>query len=187
MRGRGLNKDCTTRERCANNQQPKPAHTILNDPKSTSAQALAHHLYTLISNRFGISVDGPEKAGVGGSTPSLATILQITFRPLSQSSERSTLTYDGSMDHVQIRPAQTSDLDSLARMFEALWPKSSAEDHRHLGIGKKLVGAAEDWARGHRCVEMASDAIIENEVSQRAHENLGYEVVDRCVHYRKKL
>jgi len=36
-------------------------------------------------------------------------------------------------------------------------------------------------------VEMASDALIDNELSQRAHEALGYEVVDRCVHYRKRL
>jgi len=62
-----------------------------------------------------------------------------------------------------------------------------AEDHRHRGIGRKLLAKAEDWARSHRCVEMASDAIIDNELSQRAHEALGYEVVDRCVHYRKKL
>jgi aminoglycoside 6'-N-acetyltransferase I len=64
---------------------------------------------------------------------------------------------------------------------------SVAEDHRHLGIGRKLLAKAEDWARSHRCVEMASDAIIENKLSQRAHEALGYEVVDRCVHYRKRL
>jgi aminoglycoside 6'-N-acetyltransferase I len=62
-----------------------------------------------------------------------------------------------------------------------------AEDHRHRGIGRKLLAKAEDWARSHRCVEMASDAIIDNELSQRAHEALGYEVVDRCVHYRKEL
>ena len=62
-----------------------------------------------------------------------------------------------------------------------------AEDHRHRGVGKKLLGNAEDWARSQGCVEMASDAIIDNELSQRAHEALGYEVVDRCVHYRKKL
>jgi len=62
-----------------------------------------------------------------------------------------------------------------------------AEDHRHRGIGRKLLAKAEDWARSHRCVEMASDAIIDNELSQRAHAALGYEVVDRCVHYRKRL
>jgi hypothetical protein len=51
----------------------------------------------------------------------------------------------------------------------------------------ELLAKAEGWARSHRCVEMASDAIIDNELSQRAHEALGYEVVDRCVHYRKRL
>ena len=62
-----------------------------------------------------------------------------------------------------------------------------AEDQRHLGIGKKLLEQAEDWARAHGCAEIASDALMDNEVSQRAHEALGYEVVDRCVHYRKTL
>ncbi len=62
-----------------------------------------------------------------------------------------------------------------------------AENHRHKGIGKKLLAAAEDWARSQGCVEIASDTWIDNEVSQRVHEALGYEVVDRCVHYRKTL
>ena len=62
-----------------------------------------------------------------------------------------------------------------------------AESYRHQGVGKKLVAAAEDWARSHGCLEIASDTWIDNEVSQSAHEALGYEVVDRCVHYRKML
>lgn len=62
-----------------------------------------------------------------------------------------------------------------------------AEDYRQQGIGKKLIEAAEEWARSHGCVEMGSDALIENVISQRAHEALGYEVVDRCVNYRKTL
>jgi aminoglycoside 6'-N-acetyltransferase I len=61
------------------------------------------------------------------------------------------------------------------------------EDHRQCGVGRRLLAKAEDWARIHSCGEMASDALIDNERSQRAHEALGYEVVDRCVHYRKKL
>jgi aminoglycoside 6'-N-acetyltransferase I len=61
------------------------------------------------------------------------------------------------------------------------------EDHRHCGVGKMLLSKAEDWARSHKCVEMASDALIDNELSQTVHEALGYEVVDRCVHYRKQL
>jgi aminoglycoside 6'-N-acetyltransferase I len=61
------------------------------------------------------------------------------------------------------------------------------ENHRHHGIGRRLLAAAEGWARGQKCVEMASDTWVDNEVSQRVHEALGYEVVDRCVHYRKTL
>jgi aminoglycoside 6'-N-acetyltransferase I len=60
-------------------------------------------------------------------------------------------------------------------------------DHRRRGIGSALLGAAEDWARSQGCTEMASDTWIDNEPSQRAHEALGFEVVDRCVHYRNAL
>lgn len=61
------------------------------------------------------------------------------------------------------------------------------EDYRERGVGRKLLARAEDWARSHNCIEMASDALIDNHLSQRVHEALGYEVVDRCVHYRKRL
>jgi aminoglycoside 6'-N-acetyltransferase I len=61
------------------------------------------------------------------------------------------------------------------------------EIRRRSGIGRELVLAAENWARGHGCTEMASDTWIDNDVSQRSHEALGYQVVDRCVHYRKTL
>jgi aminoglycoside 6'-N-acetyltransferase I len=61
------------------------------------------------------------------------------------------------------------------------------ESHRKQGIGRKLLAAAEDWARTQGCVEMASDALVGNDVSQRVHEALGYAEVDRCVRYRKTL
>jgi aminoglycoside 6'-N-acetyltransferase I len=64
---------------------------------------------------------------------------------------------------------------------------SVSELHRRKGVGAKLLAAAEDWARGHGCIEMASDTWLENDKSQRVHEALGFEVVDRCVHYRKPL
>jgi aminoglycoside 6'-N-acetyltransferase I len=62
-----------------------------------------------------------------------------------------------------------------------------SESHRGQAIGAQLMAAAEDWARNHGCVEMASDTWIDNDLSQRVHEALGFEVVDRCVHYRKAL
>jgi aminoglycoside 6'-N-acetyltransferase I len=62
-----------------------------------------------------------------------------------------------------------------------------AEPFRNRGVGGELMRAAEDWAREQGCIEMASDALIDNELSQRAHEALGFEVVDRCVHFKKAL
>ena len=62
-----------------------------------------------------------------------------------------------------------------------------AESHRKRGIGRKLLQAAEDWARKQDCKEMASDALLENELSQHVHKALGFEEVDRCVRYRRTL
>jgi aminoglycoside 6'-N-acetyltransferase I len=61
------------------------------------------------------------------------------------------------------------------------------ERFRNRGVGGELMRSAEDWARAQGCLEIASDALIDNEGSQRAHEGLGFDVVDRCVHLRKGL
>jgi aminoglycoside 6'-N-acetyltransferase I len=61
------------------------------------------------------------------------------------------------------------------------------ESLRSRGIGRALMAAAENWSREQGCAEMASDALIENVPSQKAHSELGFKVVDRCVHYRKLL
>jgi aminoglycoside 6'-N-acetyltransferase I len=151
------------------------------------------------------------------------------------------------MPDIHVRLAQPSDRAALARLREALWPESSAEEHslqlesmlagdslatlplvifvavgsdgsllgflevdlrshcegcspavpagyvegwyvaenhRGRGIGEKFLAAAEEWARRQGCVEMASDARINNELSQRVHESLGFQEVERAVHYR---
>ena len=56
-----------------------------------------------------------------------------------------------------------------------------------MGMGKRLLAGAEDWAHRHGCVEMASHTWIDSTLSQQVHESLRFEVVDRCVHYRKVL
>lgn len=55
------------------------------------------------------------------------------------------------------------------------------------GIGRALVACAEQWAMQQGCTEFASDTWIDNEPSQHAHRALGFEVVDRCVNYRKTI
>ena len=58
---------------------------------------------------------------------------------------------------------------------------------RNCGIGGGLIRVAEDWARAQGCMEMASDALIDNEPSERAHAAVGFEVVDRAVRFRKPI
>jgi aminoglycoside 6'-N-acetyltransferase I len=154
------------------------------------------------------------------------------------------------MSAIRIRLAAPSDCEQLSRLRQALWPESSAEEHRnelaavlgskqngtlplailvaeapdgalagfleaglrshadgcdptrpvgflegwfvakgHRGknLGRRLLLAAEEWARGKGCIEMASDTQIDNALSQQVHEALGFQVIDRCVHYRKVL
>ncbi|HTE44088.1 MAG TPA: GNAT family N-acetyltransferase [Gemmatimonadaceae bacterium] len=67
---------------------------------------------------------------------------------------------------------------------EAWWVDN---DMRRHGIGRALLRAAEDWARGKGYQEMASDALLDNLVSHEAHKRNGYEEVDRVVQFRKSL
>jgi aminoglycoside 6'-N-acetyltransferase I len=60
-------------------------------------------------------------------------------------------------------------------------------DVRRLGIGAALVRAGEAWARQQGYRELASDALLENLTSHRAHEALGFAEVERAVRYRKAL
>lgn len=60
-------------------------------------------------------------------------------------------------------------------------------DCRRQRIGRALVAAAEMWAIEQGCVEMASDAIVSNIGSQRAHSAIGYDEIERLVCFKKRL
>lgn len=60
-------------------------------------------------------------------------------------------------------------------------------DVRRSGHGKALLETAEQWARDRGRIEMASDALIDNDASHRAHRQNGYEEVDKVINYRKSL
>lgn len=60
-------------------------------------------------------------------------------------------------------------------------------DSRLTGVGRLLVGAVEAWAREQGLQELASDTLLDNEPSQRAHERLGFVEVERAVRYRKAV
>jgi aminoglycoside 6'-N-acetyltransferase I len=60
-------------------------------------------------------------------------------------------------------------------------------DLRRTGWGRALVETAEDWARSCGYAEIASDCLLENEVSFRAHTAIGYQETERLIHFRKSL
>jgi aminoglycoside 6'-N-acetyltransferase I len=60
-------------------------------------------------------------------------------------------------------------------------------DTRRQGVGGRLVRAVEEWARARGLQELASDTLLDNVDSQRAHERLGFAESERHVLFRKSL
>jgi aminoglycoside 6'-N-acetyltransferase I len=58
---------------------------------------------------------------------------------------------------------------------------------RRRGIARQLYGAIGDWAKARGCRELASDALLDNEASQRAHLALGFRETERVVYFAKAL
>ena len=82
------------------------------------------------------------------------------------------------------RPYAEGCLSSPVGYIEGWWVDP---DYRKRGIGAGLIAAAENWARSRGLAEMASDADVDNMVSQRAHRALGYQQEQRIICYRKSL
>lgn len=61
------------------------------------------------------------------------------------------------------------------------------ESVRGQNVATLLVEAAAAYARSKGCDELASDTEIDNDDSQRFHERIGFQEVERTVHYMKKL
>lgn len=60
-------------------------------------------------------------------------------------------------------------------------------DLRRQGVGRRLMAAMEAWAVENGLRELASDAELDNTVSQEAHRALGFAESDRIVTFRKAL
>jgi aminoglycoside 6'-N-acetyltransferase I len=58
---------------------------------------------------------------------------------------------------------------------------------RRQGVARQLYAAIGDWAKARGCRELASDALLENEGSQRAHRALGFVETERVVYFSRKL
>ncbi len=57
------------------------------------------------------------------------------------------------------------------------------EDLRRQGVSRALLAEAQEWARHRGCAELASSCVNGNETAVEVHEALGFEEVDRLVHF----
>ncbi|MEM9151019.1 MAG: aminoglycoside 6'-N-acetyltransferase [Cyanobacteria bacterium P01_F01_bin.3] len=58
---------------------------------------------------------------------------------------------------------------------------------RRQGIAARLVVAVAEWAIAQGCRELASDALLDNELSQIFHKALGFKETERVVFFCKSL
>jgi len=90
----------------------------------------------------------------------------------------------GGFVEVRIRSHAEGCTSSPVAYIEGWWVDP---DLRRAGVGRRLVTAAEAWARSRGLTEMASDSSASNRGGQAAHRGLGYERVERIVCFRKRL
>ena len=61
------------------------------------------------------------------------------------------------------------------------------EQARRQGVARQLVAAVAEWSRANGCIELASDAAIDNDASHRMHAALGFSETQRVVYFRRLL
>ena len=89
----------------------------------------------------------------------------------------------GGFIEVAIRPSAEGCVSDWVGYIEGWYVDQAL---RRQGAGRELA-AAEEWARAQGCVEIASDCLLDNDVSLAAHLALGYEEVERLIVFRKQL
>jgi aminoglycoside 6'-N-acetyltransferase I len=73
---------------------------------------------------------------------------------------------------------------SPVAFLEGLYVRPEVRRH---GIARGLVAAVEQWGRERGCTELASDALLENDVSHNTHRGIGFVETERVVYFLKSL
>ncbi|GAB2569118.1 aminoglycoside 6'-N-acetyltransferase [Spirosoma areae] len=55
------------------------------------------------------------------------------------------------------------------------------------GVGRALIGRAEQWAKEQGCTELASDVLLDNTLGAAFHERVGFEEVERTISFIKSI
>jgi aminoglycoside 6'-N-acetyltransferase I len=83
-----------------------------------------------------------------------------------------------------VRRYANSNDESPCAFLEGWWVDA---DVRRAGVGRALLAAVEDWARGQGFTELGSDALLDNTLGHQVHRALGFEERERVVYFRKWL
>lgn len=73
---------------------------------------------------------------------------------------------------------------SPVAFVEGIYVKSQ---YRNQGVGTYLMKYAQKWAREHGCLEIASDALLDNTVSYKFHRQVGFQEVETIVIFIKQV
>jgi len=87
---------------------------------------------------------------------------------------------EASLRHDYVNGCETSPVAFLEGLY-------IAPERRGGGVGRALCAAVEAWGRKKGCVELASDALLENGESHAFHSAIGFEETERVVYFRKSL
>jgi aminoglycoside 6'-N-acetyltransferase I len=120
--------------------------------------------------------EGEVDARVAGSA--IGTLPLVTF--VAESS-------DGLIGFAEVGLRSHADGCDPARAVAFLEGWFVAAKWRRRGVGAALVRRAEEWGKSQGALEIASDTWFDAQVSEAAHVALGFEVVDRCIHFKKAL
>ncbi|MGV1907258.1 aminoglycoside 6'-N-acetyltransferase [Agrobacterium cavarae] len=100
---------------------------------------------------------------------------------LSESEEGELVSFaEGSLRHDYVNGCKTSPVAFLEGIYVL-------PSHRQQGIARLLCNAVGDWGKSQGCLEFASDAPLENEVSRKFHAALGFAETQRVVFFRKDI
>lgn len=61
------------------------------------------------------------------------------------------------------------------------------DEYRKQGVGSLLIRYAEQWALDQGCVQLGSDALLENTASYEFHTRVGFHEVERIVSFIKTI
>lgn len=61
------------------------------------------------------------------------------------------------------------------------------ESFRRKGIAREIFDFCTEWAKEKGCTEFGNDCLITNEESYALHMALGFEEIERTVHFAKKI